>query len=53
MTILKRNAEGEQIIRGARIGFGAERVAATQGAALSELAQQGGDGRCVEAQSFH
>ena len=45
---LKRNAERKQIVGRARIGFGAERVAAAQGAALSELAQQGGDGGCVE-----
>ena len=46
---LKRNAECEQAVRGARIGFGAERVAATKSAALSELAEQCRDGRCVEA----
>ena len=51
--LLERNAEGKQIVRCARIGFRAERIAAAQGAALSELAQQGGDGRCVEARSFH
>src|SRR6185312_12895058 len=49
---LKRNAECEQAVRGARIGFGAERVAATKSAALSELAEQCRDGRCVEGGHF-
>jgi hypothetical protein len=38
--ILKRNAEGEQIVCRTRICFSAERIAATQGAALPELAKQ-------------
>jgi hypothetical protein len=36
--ILKRKAQGEQIIRRARIRFGAEGIAAAQGTTLSKLA---------------
>ena len=44
---LQRNGERKQTVGGPRIGFSAERVAATKGAALSKLTQQGGDGRSV------
>jgi hypothetical protein len=44
---VKRNTERKQIVGRARIGFGTERVAAAQGAAL-----QGGDGGCVEGRHF-
>ena len=41
--LIQRKAQGEKIVCRAGVGLCAKRVAAAQGAALPEFAEQGGD----------